>query len=72
MMVFMVHGHGVLRFKSKGDASISTDIDSPGPGSISFPFVQPEAGPIHVLWLSRCMASAKYQAEPFRMRVRDS
>jgi hypothetical protein len=34
--------------------------------------VQPEAGEIHVLWLSRCVESAEYQTEPFRMRVRNS
>ena len=72
MIVFIVHGHGVLRFKSKSNAPVSTDIDSPSSGSISFQFVQPEAGKIHVLWLPRRMESAKYQTEPFRMRVRDS
>lgn len=71
MVVFIAHGHGVLRFKSKGNAPISTDIDSPCPGSIAFQFVQPEAGKIHVLWLSRRMESAKYQTEPFRVRFRN-
>ena len=72
MIVFIIHGHGVLRFKSKGNAPIPTDIDSPGPGSISFQFVQPEAWKIHVLRLSRGMESAEHQTEPFRMRAWDS
>lgn len=68
MIIFIVHDLSVLTFESKGDAPISTDINSPGTGSISFQLVKSKAGKIHILRLSRSVESAKYQTELFGMK----
>jgi len=72
MIIFIVHDLDFLAFKTKGNPPISTDINSPRSGSISFQLVKPKTWKIHVFRLPGSMKAAEYQAEPFRVRGLDS
>ena len=72
MIVFIVHELRVIALEPKGNTPIAADINSPRTGSMTFQFVKPYPGKIHILGLPCCMEPAKYQTEPFCMRGLDS
>lgn len=72
MIVFIVYNLGIFTIEPESNSPVSTDIDGPHIGSISFQFVKPQTWKIHILRLPCGVEPAKYQAESVHMRCLDS
>lgn len=67
VIVFVVHGFGVMAREAECDAPIAADVHGPCTGTISTQLVQPKPGQIHILWLGCGMQPAEDKAELLRM-----
>ena len=72
MVIFIINDLDFLALKAKDNPPISTDINSPRAGSISFQFVKPKAWKVHILRLSGSVKAAKNQTKPFCVLGLDS
>ena len=72
MIIFIVHDLDILTIKPEGNLPISTNINCPRSGSISFQFVKPKSWKAHIFRLSRSMTAAENQTESIRVLDLDS
>lgn len=72
MIIFIVHDLGILAFEPKGNSPITTNINCPRSGSITFQLVKPKSWKVHILRLSGSMKPAEYQTESVRVLGLDS